>query len=359
MSKLLATLIALPAAACLHAGERAAPATTAAAASNRPPPDVPALADRASARPDARTALQRALAYVERDGVAWMNGRTAVQSGSGCVSCHHVGFALWSHREAQRAGLPIAADRIDALEKQAHLFLKDLSDGEPVVLSQLLLGRQYPGASGNPPIDWRAIQNQLISDQEDTGHWRSKGQFPNQNRPIEETDAVWTMWVLLAYGSFPDLPAPARASRDRAYTWLKARPPGDSNEWLVTRLLVERQLGAASAAETFRRQLLGQQHPDGGWGWHSTDSSNAYSSGQTLYALAVAGVPASDPALRRAVDYLRATQNPDGTWTTPSKLTSKRTSPRRDYIYEYWGTAWASIGLARVLAAAPSDLAAR
>jgi hypothetical protein len=355
----LAPLIALPA-ACRHIGDRPAPATaTAAATSDKPPGGFAAIPGRPGPRPDARAALQAALAYIERDGVAWMNGRTAVQNGTGCFSCHHVGFALWGHREAQRAGLAIATHRIDALERQAHQFYENISDGEPVALSQLLLGRQQTATAGKPLLEWRAIQNQLVADQQKAGNWKSKGQFPNQNRPIEETDAVWTMWVLLALGSFPDLPPPVRASRDRAYTWLKTRPPGDTNEWLITRLIVERQLGAPAAAETMRRQLLAQQHPDGGWGWRAAEPSNAYSTGQTLYALATAGVAPSDPAIRRGVDYLRVTQNADGTWTTGSKLTSKRTSPRRDYIYQYWGSAWAAIGLARTLAPATPGLATR
>jgi len=55
-------------------------------------------------------------------------------------------------------------------------------------------------------------------------------------------------------------------------------------------------------------------------------------------------------AIRRGVDFLLARQQADGTWLTPSKYTSERESKDRDYIYQFWGTAWASMGLSRALA---------
>jgi hypothetical protein len=344
-ASLAAALLVL---SCLHAADRAgrAPAkVTAAPAAVTAPP-----AARTNAAPDARTAVQRALVFLEKDGVDWMNGRAQVQNGEGCVSCHHVGFGLWSHREAQRAGIPIAAGRIDALEKQAHdFFAQNPGKGEPVPWSQLLLGRETAGKNQLTRIAWPSIHAKVVEDQEKAGHWEAGGQFPSQRRPRAETDAIATMWILLTFSSFDDLAAPAVASRARALSWIQASPPGESNEWLLTRLLVERRLGDPGAAQRLRDRLLAQQQGDGGWGWRPREASNAYSTGQSLYALALAGLPPTDTALRRGVDYLLATQQADGTWIVPSKLTSKKESARRDYIYKYWGTAWATIGLARAL----------
>jgi hypothetical protein len=326
--------------ACLHAGDRAGPAAATVVA--------PASASSTPPAPDARAAVLRALVFLEKDGVDWMNGRAPFQSGEGCVSCHHVGFGLWSHREAQRAGLSVASDRIDALEKQAHGFYAG-KDGEPVPWSQLLLGRETTGKNHLARIAWPSIHDKILEAQEKPGHWEAGGQFPSQRRPRVESDAVATMWILLAFAGSDDLAAPVAASRARAFSWIEASPPGESNEWLLTRMLVERRLGDEKTARSLRDQLLAQQQADGGWSWLRADPSNAYSTGQTLYALALAGLPATDASLRRAVGYLLTTQQPDGTWLVPSKLTSKKGSTKRDYIYKYWGTAWATIGLARTL----------
>ena len=53
--------------------------------------------------------------------------------------------------------------------------------------------------------------------------------------------------------------------------------------------------------------------------------------------------------MRRGVAYLLREQQADGTWLTSSKYTSAVESEDRDYIYQYWGTAWASLGLSRSL----------
>jgi squalene-hopene/tetraprenyl-beta-curcumene cyclase len=350
-------LVGLLALGCVHA-EVVPPVGGPAKAA--PPPSAPATivaAPAASApapRPlDPRPGLQRALAFLERDGIAWMEGKIAVQGGTGCVSCHHVGFALWSHREARRAGLATNQARVDQLEEQAQrFFTRKPSEGRAPAWGQLLLGRD--ASQRGRPERWRVELDALVAGQRPDGTWNSSGQFPTQRRPMAETDAVTTMWTLLAFGTFAELPPKVAASRGRAWSAVQAGAAGDTTEWLVTRLLVERQLGSPAAASALHRRLLDQQRPDGGWGWRGGEPSNAYSTGQALYGLGVAGAGPEQEAVRRGIESLLATQSPDGTWSVPSRLISQNGNPRRDYIYQYWGSAWAAIGLARTLAAAPS-----
>jgi Squalene-hopene cyclase C-terminal domain len=72
----------------------------------------------------------------------------------------------------------------------------------------------------------------------------------------------------------------------------------------------------APRREVARQQeaLSTLQRPDGGWGQMPTLSSDAYATGQALYAPQVAGVGADDPVYRRGVDFLLRTQLEDGTW---------------------------------------------
>jgi hypothetical protein len=332
---------------CRHAGDPPASRSTAGA----PSPARPAAPASAPITGATRAALQRALVYLARDGRWWMDGGDSVPGGGGCVSCHHVAFALWSHREAQRAAVSFDGSGLDALEQRAHRYVADRpSKPEPVPASQLLLGRERLPAPGRPPdARWTALLRGLVDQQEKDGHWQARGQFSSQRRPSEESDAVATMWILAAFGSFQRLDADTLAARGRAYAWLQQQPEGVSNEWLAARLLVERQLGASGAAQRLRDRLVREQRADGGWSWVAGEPSNAFSSGQTLYALAAAGVGADHPALRRGVAYLLAAQNGDGTWSVDSKLTSRKDGKKIRYIYEYWGTAWAVIGLARTL----------
>ncbi len=137
----------------------------------------------------------------------------------------------------------------------------------------------------------------------------------------------------------------------RSY-WLRTQPEGMSNEWLLARLLVEDQLGTAPAAAGLRARLLDRQQADGGWPWlagPARQASDALTTGQALYALRLAGLDGDHAAIRRGAAYLMRTQRPDGAWIVPAKLVSTRDEPggKIEYIYKFWGTAWATIGLAR------------
>jgi hypothetical protein len=351
----LGTALAL---GCLPAANR--PASTSAPAVAAP--------DRASASLDARAAVERALPFLARDGAWWLAGGKDVPGRGGCITCHHVALALWSHSEAERAGVDVTGDTVVKLRGDARrFFTRSPDEVKPVGTEQLLLGVRA-SVPDQPEQQWRRqLQRRLVADQESNGSWQAGGQFPAQRRPAAESDAVATMWALLALDSIdPREPAPVD-SRTRALAWLGRQPEGVSNEWLALRLLLERRLGNAAPAQALLTRLLERQRPDGGWSWLApptaaarprsprpaavpAGTSDALSTGQILYALRLAGLGPEHPAASRASDYLLGTQRPDGTWSVPSELVSKK--GRRgtiDYVYRYWGTAWATIGLARML----------
>ncbi len=99
-----------------------------------------------------------------------------------------------------------------------------------------------------------------------------------------------------------------------AAAWLaKAQPRNnDDRGW--------RLLGLAwagkdkDATQKAMRELLAEQRADGGWSDLDTMESGAYATGKALYALQVAGVPASDGAYTRGVRFLLNTQQEDGSW---------------------------------------------
>ncbi|MFI0924639.1 squalene--hopene cyclase [Streptomyces sp. NPDC021012] len=89
--------------------------------------------------------------------------------------------------------------------------------------------------------------------------------------------------------------------------------------------------------------LLAEQEPHGAW-FGRWGVNHVYGTGSVLPALAAAGLPASHPAMRRAVSWLGSTQNDDGGWG----------EDLRSYKEEEWvgrgpstasQTAWALIAL--------------
>ena len=292
----------------------------------------------------ARQAVEAALPFLQEHGIAWMEGRVPIQEGAPCVSCHHVPFAVWSHAEAARAGLEVGAGMPD-LTRRAVEFLGRPDKPRALNVAPMLLS---PVDSGPLSEAWTSVSGgdlvaELQEQRERSGGWRARGQFPTQRRPTSESDEVATLWSRLAlrvHGETDVIQDEAAVSTD-----------GKTIEWLATRVLSSPELERQGTI----RALIDAQNADGGWPWASGEVSNAYSTGQAVYALAsVGGDPGRDhselnDALSRARRYLVESQEPDGTWRVPSALISEEGTHERDVIYHYWGTAWAVIGLARSL----------
>ena len=97
--------------------------------------------------------------------------------------------------------------------------------------------------------------------------------------------------------------------------------------------------------------LAADQRPDGGWAQLTTLPSDAYATGQTLYALHTSG-HLSRESLVRAMRYLLDTQLVDGTWHVRSRAFPLQLRyfdtgfPHgRDQWISAAGTSWACIGL--------------
>jgi hypothetical protein len=158
------------------------------------------------------------------------------------------------------------------------------------------------------------------------------------------------MWVAVALG-------PTSEATAKAAGFARKAARGKTTEWLVARTLLEKKLGEPGAHQEFLRELLSRQNPDGGWSPLPETPSDGFATGLALYAVTEAG-PADDAVVRRARNFLVESQTPDGSWTIPPASWTKtggtlERNQRLDPIYRYWGTAWASIGLARTLPSKP------
>jgi squalene-hopene/tetraprenyl-beta-curcumene cyclase len=89
--------------------------------------------------------------------------------------------------------------------------------------------------------------------------------------------------------------------------------------------------------------LRAEQEPDGSW-FGRWGTNYVYGTWSVLTALAQARVPADDPAVRRAVDWLLARQNSDGGWGETNDSYLKGGRARRVASTPYQ-TAWALLGL--------------
>jgi hypothetical protein len=116
-------------------------------------------------------------------------------------------------------------------------------------------------------------------------------------------------------------------------------------------------MGVRSGAPRDRLQptineLLALQRPDGGWSQTVPEPrSDAFTTGQTLYVLALAGYTAERPEIRRGIDFLVATQTPAGTWPMISRSTPNGSPGSAKLLTPITCAAasWATLGLTRLI----------
>jgi len=231
----------------------------------------------------------------------------------------------------------------DALIAQARL---PNDGGGPDTLAQLLLGRAAHADDAVKTQSYAVVRSMLLEWQQPDGSWQAAGQLPSikWSSPAEMNDAT-TLWSVLAL---------SRAGDTRALPSLKESTPCVTLQSLALHAIVAHDLGKdggdPARAKTLAAELLARQNSDGGWGW-TTDrkTSEAFSTGQALYALGRMGRDGADPAVARAWKFLQTTQSPDASWPVPQDAINTR--PRKLNVYPYWGTAWSAIGILQTLPA--------
>lgn len=395
-----------------------------AAAAVRAEADTPAPPSDAAVR----ESVQRALPYLQREGLAWIEERD-------CNSCHVVPFMLWSFHSARDRGLDVDEKALAAWDARALRMSLDLRVWyklSPAAVEQLRAASLPEGVLGKlgPLVDrpftsrtaWQAALREVLDPadfaahaatiearaaqpkkgalndgggldtvaqlllgtalasqtpearqyraempafaarwQEPDGRWKAAGQQNSRrwNKDVAEADQTTTMFAVLALDDYADTGGPStqplvRAALDKALAYLRQQQPGSGHEWLVARLLMAARFEDADAVARWRTDLLGRQNADGGWGWLPGEASEPMSTGEALYALARVGVGDSGGGVARGRAYLLAAQAKTDTWWTPPAAVSgpqggearhKRLGP----IYEYWGTAWAVLGLVETL----------
>lgn len=309
----------------------------------------------------ARLAAEQAIPYIEKEGTAWIKDRK-------CVTCHYVGYMVWSFHDARQRGFGIDPTQLAQWTDWSLAHAVGQGAEGP---AQVLLARDRSDPSEKTAQQVAALGDAILKSQDKDGFWKPGGQLPAQKRPLSETTQVSTMLCVLGLDTL-EQPGEAATddkareshdkviesrdrvieSRDRALAWLNKTPPNGqdpavSSEWYAMRLAIDKKFGEPAQVAALRDKILAAQQSDGGWGWLWADKSDAFGTGLALYALSEAGVPSSDPAIERAWKFLIETQTDNGSWVVSG--TKKETKDKPHPFSSFWGSTWALLGLSKSL----------
>lgn len=294
---------------------------------------------------------------------------TAFSNGTDCISCHQEGLGRMTTAVARQHGLKtdpsLAKAQIMRL-RGALAALKPLHEqacNNPEIMKQVPLieinevntgyGWMLAGmaAQGDAPSDGTAAMADVIAKQQaPDGSWT----FSLPRVPMQSSFFTYTALIIRDLKAYaPKNQAAATAAQiAKAKVWLLGAPAKTSDD-LAFRLLGLQWAGSTSdERKSAVSDLLAAQKSDGGWSQAPGTASDAYATGQALYALRVAGgLPANHPAIARGVKYLLRTQDDDGSW-----FVNKRAIPANNYFdaafphgesqyASFNATCWAVMGL--------------
>lgn len=201
--------------------------------------------------------------------------------------------------------------------------------------------------------DLKRVSDHLLRHQEENGAWMWSSAPPkNVPPPFFESDEVATRLAYLALASQVESGADdtqaIQASLARADAWLREQTATDTTQAAVLRLLMKQQADApVNDLKPGIDGLLSLQNSDGGWSQIKGIESDAYATGQVLYALNLAGVSCEADGVKNAVGFLARTQREDGSWPMTTRADRGETPTQNLIPITYFGSAWATLGLLR------------
>lgn len=307
---------------------------------------LPMVAAAAEPAPSVKGTIDRGLAFLAKDSLAFRETKQ-------CAECHHAPFTIWALNEGKRRGY--AVDDKALAELTSWAAAKDIRAKTPPQQGQidvneapllLALGIEA-GDAKVAQGDLKKLLTSVLSDQGADGSWKLSYEF----RPIGSSPEALTALALLALSApnAPDMGQSGKAAREKGLKWLRTAHADDEPQVAALRLVLWRRLGLpATEWEPLVKRLRGAQNDDGGWGQTKGAKSDAYATGQALYALAEAGSKSGDQVVRKAQAFLAQTQRDDGAWVMASRAIMRDGKPPKNLSpITHAGSAWAVMGLLR------------
>jgi Squalene-hopene cyclase C-terminal domain len=299
---------------------------------------------------DVEATIDRGLAFLTRDALDW-------RAEHNCVSCHHAGLVIWALHEAKQRGHVVD----EAVLKELTNWVAESGDGKTSLPRPEAAPRAVNakavwlalGLGADPKPDAKLkegiklLLETVKSDQAENGSW---SWWPETRPPIfGSSDESMTALATLALTMADQSDESAKAARDKGVDWLKTATSEDDTQSIAIRLvLLRRAERPVDQWEPLIDRIKGRQNADGGWSQASGMPSDAWATGQALYALAHAEIGADDPIIQRARAFLIETQLDDGSWPMTSRPVKPGGEGSRSLIpITAAGSAWAVLGLVR------------
>jgi squalene-hopene/tetraprenyl-beta-curcumene cyclase len=280
--------------------------------------------------PAARAGAERGLAFVAHEAEAWQNDHK-------CYGCHVQAVTLEALAIGRHNQYAIPKADMDAMIeglttiKGGSRGPNGLSVGGDSPTYLIETSKEFGGAAfarydalAGPELrdDLMTVAAQLTEYQAEDGSLRtSDRRFPVEIGEMQATTQAMQAWRQ-AFERSADERWLAPMRKAEAYLQARAKKlaedPGASivdMNYAAIGLSSAGAQGTESTMRTIAGRLRDLQRGDGGWGFQANDASNAFATGQTLYALRMLGASDADTTVARGTKWLLDHQAGDGGWS--------------------------------------------
>jgi hypothetical protein len=261
-----------------------------------------------------KDAVARAIAKLQPAGPAF-SGRTR------CNSCHNQSLPAIAVAAARAHAVAVdetlTTHSFDVTQqnwrgRREIVLLGDTTQaGFQLNVEYGLLDMAETHAEPTPVTD--AMVLGLAARQASDGSWPTA---PDIRPPLTASVIASTALALRGIHAFspPGRRAEMERGVSRAADFLRRATPTDTQD--QTYKMLGLLWAGAAPAEVARERaaLVALQRADGGWAQMPSMSSDAYATGQAMFALHAAGIAVHDPVYKAGAAYLLKTQLEDGTW---------------------------------------------
>jgi von Willebrand factor type A domain len=283
-----------------------------------------------------RDAAQRGLEWLQQAAANW-------QTYQSCFGCHVQAQVIMGQDVAQRNGYRVSLPALRELAKVTRAHPGDSPATSAFAAMALAHANATTGAKSDPAL--LKTLDQLLKQQAKNGMFREPDRYDHV--PIIEGPASVTANAIvgLDWGASHGGNARLKPAASRALAWMTAYAPVTTQD-KVFKIITLARFAPDKRANTWSLidKLATEQQPDGGWKETAAmDGSNAFATGQVLYAYQQAGVSVMSASFQRGVDYLLKTQIND---TSRNNGLWHAVNTRSGALSELAPTMWAVIGLA-------------
>ena len=302
---------------------------------------------------DARVSIQRSVNLL-------LPTAPVIYQRRGCISCHSQALVAMAAAAARRKGTAINEDveqtNLSQIVKVFQAASEAAMQGDQPAGNIITIGyvAMALAAEGHPFDKIAAALSHITAAlQLPDGSWTPNGV---SRPPAEDSLVSATALGVRALALYPIAARKAQVEEKlrRAQRWLLAVDARSAEDRAMRLMGLVWTRAPRPEVEKAAKQVLDQQQA-GGWRQREELEPDAYATGISLYALRTAGVPATNEAYLRGVQFLQQSQYQDGSWLV--KTRSYPTQPYFESGYPFgnnqWisvaGASWATLAIAETL----------